>query len=542
MPARATRIFGFLERTDAWSIERREIACVEFSRLRRSIRGLVVALQEQPEIDTELSGRLGRALAECLTVPMPFDAFDAAALDAFGDPEFTDQRWGVDVASFLETARSAMEELRAIESPLRQDVETVLRELVASGSDLRIYCHRSAATHFATILENTSYDGDPRHIFLHSARDYRICEPFDVLVKVGPLRLRGWGSAPGAILNAPRFRTLMQILWVGGQDDPLFGYDPVIGTRGAEQSVADGHAVPVVPADGDEFIRRGSTSWHRHLTRCGADTIDVGSTSESDELTLFESSRRIGDGRPALLVAFAGDRAAAYPPHAEVLLAHAGEQPDRLLRRRTLADVRPNERVFLVLPDLGELDFGGIHASEGRYSRIWKQRLQEQMALDSEGLMRRLRDAGITLVHLRSCIEHWSGPSTRVIHAPRHRRHFETLLGVLDLAGEPTGSRIPWPRLAWREIGASRGEAIQLGMQEHEIIDEELERTLGHSLTEVDQNIRRGGSFRIELPTEGSIEGTVWFLEVLAIESGFRVPEALLRAIIPTARAEEWRV
>jgi len=44
---------------------------------------------------------------------------------------------------------------------------------------------------------------------------------------VGPLRSKGWGSAPDAILSAPRFARLIQIVWSGCGDEEDFGYDPV---------------------------------------------------------------------------------------------------------------------------------------------------------------------------------------------------------------------------------------------------------------------------------------------------------------------------
>jgi len=57
-------------------------------------------------------------------------------------------------------------------------------------------------------------------------------KPFEVLIKMGPLRSKGWGSAPDAIVSAPRFGTLVQIVWAGCADEDDFGYDPVAARVG----------------------------------------------------------------------------------------------------------------------------------------------------------------------------------------------------------------------------------------------------------------------------------------------------------------------
>ena len=84
-------------------------------------------------------------------------------------------------------------------------------------------------------------------------------------MKVGPLRARGWRSAPDAIVTAPRFRTLAQLVWSGSIDDSDFGYDPVLPA-----------SKPCAPNKTPNFqsasAEHGFLKWATHVIRFGEDT------------------------------------------------------------------------------------------------------------------------------------------------------------------------------------------------------------------------------------------------------------------------------
>src|SRR5690606_17542437 len=115
---------------------------------------------------------------------------------------------------------------------------------------------------------------------------------------------------------------------------------------------------------------------------------------------------------------------------------------------------------------------------------VWKTRLNSEYSNDPEGLVERLWDAGLELLGLHSCIRHWCKTATTVIHAPQQKRHFEILISVLGIGfgahEERWARRAAWWQYAWDEIRCARGEAIQTGRQEQQIVDQQLLEALGN--------------------------------------------------------------
>src|ERR1035438_7824889 len=113
------------------------------------------------------------------------------------------------------------------------------------------------------------------------------------------------------------------------------------------------------------------------------------------------------------------------------------------------------------------------------------------MQINPEGICRILHNNGVTLLCLRSCVEHWCEPSTTVIHAPQQRKHFQILIEALAIdsgADNPVGAHgIPWWQRAWNEVRISRGEAIQAGVHGHEAIEDQALAILNGLLPEIRQ-------------------------------------------------------
>jgi hypothetical protein len=224
MTVTASQIFSFLEQAGMCSIDRREVHSNAFGVLRRSIRQIVVRLHEDGDDESqETADRLRSLLSEWLTVPVPFDDALLESVAALGAAEAVEKRWGHEIRMAYDHACAAARLLQRAENPARTDVRDIVRQLESDGSDWKIYCHRKARPHFESIFTT---DQLPPDVFLHSVKDYREVGPFEVLVKVGPLRSKGWGSAPDALLSAPRFSKMVQIVWSGCGDEDDFGYDP----------------------------------------------------------------------------------------------------------------------------------------------------------------------------------------------------------------------------------------------------------------------------------------------------------------------------
>jgi hypothetical protein len=232
-----------------------------------------------------------------------------------------------------------------------------------------------------------------------------------------------------------------------------------------------------------------------------------------------------------------------YPPHSEVMAYDPhGEHESKLSSRLAGETLKPG--MYLLLPYLNDVGLGGARAKEGYYSAIWKQKLSEKLRINDRVLEQNLRNAGVKLTSLHSCMYHWARPSTTVIHAPQTRRHFEILIETLGLNSLETrkGSvQIQWWHSAWNEIAKARGVAIQTGMEGQDIIDESLRDILREMIPAIAAKAEEGESFELDIPADAALTGTVSFYKVIGIEAGFRAPEVELKSVADLKSFEQWR-
>ncbi len=531
----ASRIFDFLDQHQTCVVERREVALKGFSVLRRNLRFILTSLHEGDDHEQhDVSDRLRMLLSEWLTVPIQFDATILSSIQTIlGSSETIGSKWGNNIRSAYDEAIKAARALVLTDNPVRVDLQTVIREVTNQGRTFRIYCHRRARPHFESLAEpgdSPLNDGT----FLHSVTDYRQAEPFDVLIKVGPLRSRGWGSAPDALLTAPRFATLIQIVWSGCGDEPNFGYDPVSGASDAGITAENGM---------DRNDLGHGISWTRRVTSVGDDIAAIPDHfSDIDEFQIFGQLKQASNSRRATLVQIDNQHGILYPPYSQVLSFDPNSNVNKPIDRRLLGETL-FEGMFIVRPLLADISLGGLQAEHGHFSQIWKSRMAEEWGKDPEALTRRLRGAGLDLLHLETAIGHWCEPPTTVIHAPQRRKHFEILIGVL---GVDSGSNVvsgahtaSWWQYAWNEIRRSRGEAIQAGFQGHDIIEEQLLVILNDMLPEIRLKAAAGDGMSLSIP---SLSGAALFNKISSIEAGFIVPETELKVVRELNTIEQWRV
>jgi hypothetical protein len=444
MPVPTSHLFDFLDTHTSCSIERYEISSNVFSALRRSVRSIVMAFRDSDDLEAQdITFSLRTVISEWLTVPVAFNGAMLAALQSMGDETSVERRWGRDIRIAYEDSVKCARQIQGIENPLRAAVAERIRDLTAAGRNFRIYCHSQGRLHFDN-LSLAAGIALPSGAFVHSVSQYRNVEPFDVLIKVGPLRSRGWGSAPDALLTAPRFDTLLQFVWTGCSDEAGFGYDPASttlpGTDNAPRTAAAGEASS--PA-----LRIG---WATTQFRSKVEYINGPEPIiDADEFELFSRLPPGGDQRRATLVQIGPDQGILYPPHSKVLSfdsAAAAAAVEYRLPGETLM-----EGMFLAIPILDDASLQGVQAEEGHFSRTWKAKLALEFTADPHSLIRRLRSNGLDLLVLPSRIEHWCKPATTVIHAPQQMRHFEILIGVLgidfDSAAQLGSRRAPWWKL-----------------------------------------------------------------------------------------------
>lgn len=525
MPVSTSGVFDFIDRHPVCHVERLEVDLPEFRILRQNVRKMIVELHESGDPEAlELSEGLRNLLLNWLTSPFEFDDLIAQQLLAvMGSAEELGLRWGLELQGFYAAAVAAARTLAAMVNPLRQALQEVLSQAAEDGEDFRIFCHKAAAHSFATLA--------PADRFLHSSANYRNAEPFDLLIKVGPLRSHGWGSTPDSIVSAPRFSRLVQIVWVGCADEEGFGYDPVVAT----QSIVQDGLCANAQVQELTILDTGSSVTHRFENY-----------ADTDEFQLLGTFADRLERRKATLVQIHGDNGLLYPPLAKVIGYDPSPDAIYVVAKR-FVDEDLCEGMYLVRQALRDSCDHEVQAEHGHYSRIWKEMLADEIARDSMAFCRKLRSAGISLDGLHSAVKHWAKPPTTVIHAPQKKKHFEILVSELDIErklgkelGKPSWGA--WWKRAWSEIAASRGVAIQAGVQGHEEQDEELLKTLDAMLPEIlEHALADGDSFFMVIPDHFELSGLLFFDRIISIEQGYKAPDNELRVIHEIGSFEQWR-
>jgi hypothetical protein len=533
-----TAIYEFLEGAPDLEHVRIDVASPAFAAFRRNIRRLVEIVREDQASIAD-ADRLQYSLLQWLSVPLPIAYFDLSPIFSPGTHEAFAARWGEDARRCLHEAEIALEELRSSENPLRLAVqEALLREAATSGS-IRIYCHRTARGHFESLEHWNDITELATVDFLGSPRDYRASVLFDTLLKVGPLRTRGFSSMPGAVYNAPRFRKLVQVTWFGSPNETGFGDDPVLERIAAKTGE---------PPGGEDQSQKP------HFVRSVAcTTVVVGDTRPRSAADLaivddFDAERmsrsaRNATLRKAMLFHLADELGCLQAPRADIMCLYR-EGANVVATRVEPSDI-DYRFTHLVDPELQQVDFGILQATHGRYAPQWKARLQDEYRRDPAALAERLRHGGIDLVNIEARIREWIQPSGTVIPSPQQRRHFEILIGVLGIEGDPVsyprGRRLTWSACAWAEISQSRGVAIRHGTEGNEIIVEQLEILLNRNQLQFADQVEPGVSFTWEIPSGQSLTGSIRLHAINEIEGGYRCPEQILKTIEAIENLVIWR-
>jgi hypothetical protein len=524
VPVTASEFFEFLKDRGVGTIDRHEITSAWFARLRRGVRRLALLLSDSQDVDTW--ERLRTLLSEWLTVPLPFEDMHAALVTTMGSPEAVTARWGREVGHIYAQTLSGDTPMQR--SPMRECVCKLIVDLREQHRGFKIFCHARARPHFETLVLSAGNSPLEAGSFLHSVPQYRDAGLFDTLIKVGPLRAGGWGSAPDAVLTAPRFQHLAQVVWWGCSDEPGFGYDPAFAPRDElTAGIEDSHSPTL--------------QWGTHHSRFG-DALPP-DASDLDELQVFKEMEHDRGLRPATLLQIGSGLGFFYPPHSQVLSFDPDPSEPTPVRYRVPGDTLLGG-MYLVRPLVNDVDLGAVRAEYDSYSRTWKERLAQAAAADGFGLVLRLQKDGLDLENLYAAIRNWRKPPSTVIHAPKQRKHFVILMRALGLAGDDEGTArktAPFWRQAWNEIRRSRGQAIQAGVHEHEIVDEQLQTILKRLMPEIRSKAAGEQRFVIAIPGGGDIQGEFEFSIVLNVQFGFRVPEPLLRTVLAPEAIEQWR-
>lgn len=537
MSLSTTELLSFYSIAGTFEHRRIEIRSPLFDHLANSLRALCRGLSDTEDpISSDLLLSMRKKLFELLTVPVTFDDSVPKLLMRFNQSHDIESRWGENIAQHHKEAFLAARELTNLHNPLRSKLAEVLKELCEHQKRVCVYCSKCDKPLFESLFSREESELLDELIFVHSVAQYRKLTLCDTLVKVGPLRANGWGSCPDAVISAPRFETLAQLVWHRSQDEEDFGYDPIVS---AFPNAKGKHLASHLAKNSSCFL---SVKWQIHRTEFSDTTVGRAVvTNGDDDFELLSGFRHRQNYEDASLVQVSNDKGMLFPVRSRVLVF---DLKSSVAEYQRPGDVLPFE-MLLVRADLTDYTTSETSVQDGQYSSFWKQQLKDEYRCNPRSLLTNLAENGLRLRNLRSAIERWCEESSTVIHAPKTVEHFRILITTLGIDFENSydhdNSQASWWQYAWNEVRKSRGEAIHSGFEEQHLIEQEQMRVLLDLAPRIeDQAERRQFSFGI--PAGYRISGALKFHTILSVEGGFSAPQDVLRQTLNLERIKRWRV
>lgn len=388
---------------------------------------------------------------------------------------------------------------------------------------VRIWCQPNERDLFRELLEGQVDLNDGR--FVSTLAEYRKIPPADALIRFGPLRIRGFGSAPEALITSPSYRRLVRFVWAGLADEEGFADDPVLPTYNylaslcsVRTTVSENPGTVIVPPAAEQV----------------------------DDLVFLDKKTYTGKAmHRCMLVEFPAEYGVLLRPGSRLLVLSPHRTDIEAIGYRQINEVEAGDYLLIhdADADLGEVS---VDASKAPLAALWKKALADAWKRRPIICLQKMQQAGIDLQDVYRAAHKWKESNGTVISAPRSKRHFEALLTkVLDPDLIPPmvfdGGTVPGWRRAWREVEASRVNAIQHGAVEHAIVNEQLTAELRRELSDIRSMLSLVDVYPHRLEPESGLTGSVLFKPVISISPDFAAPVEMLEKSLKLAIAESYR-
>ncbi len=505
MSLRATEVIHAIESSIAVSELQYQSIKVQsnlVSLIRSYIRRIYSELHEADENHLWLDN-LRLALLKLQTSPV---LLQSQLLDhsGFGDIEKIKKVWGPDFSETYQSLSTAIIFLNENESPLMIELaKSVSESIEVYGIDrIRIWAHRNETSDYLDVLHSKGVFLSEKN-FIYSLPEYRKSNSFDVLYRMGPLRSEGWSKIPKAIISAPRYKKLIQVMWSESFNESDFGIDPVI--RGIDYF--------------DNFITIEKSSLYDVNIDFfyGSEHVD----DEDDLVFLSERVLKRMGKTPCILIEFSEKKGVLVTPKSQQLIFDR-DNKDLPFSYKS-ANAIESENILLLYEVKADLGLSSSSVELGKLAPLWKSALKQMYKTNYGYLMQRMKEVGIDLLDRDRAAKEWfKVVEGEVIHGPQSKGHFKALIESVLLPGCLGGAG--WAQ-AWQEIQYSRGEAIQYGRIENATVNEEL---LSFLKLKFDfENVLQTGEISMTL-SDGVLTGIVNFYQVVDMTTGFLAPDEVM--------------
>lgn len=391
---------------------------------------------------------------------------------------------------------------------LNNVIEAAKKSLKSIQLDqVKIWCHRREKNIFLNkFLENGIKLNDEN--FIHSLNDYRNSNLFQILLKIGPLRSSGWGKVPNVILNSPKYITLHRSVWNGLPDEIGFDNDLLLPTGQYKRLFK---------------FQELFIEVDRNFSLNDAKEVTANEPIEFFDDLEFLTQRAIPTKyvTPAVLIELANENGILCRPGSKHLVFN-NKQISKLAFKQTV-ELEADD--YLVFHNI-ETDFGNeqVELEKTTWAKIWKNELKVRYENNRDTLLVRMREAGISLLNLEGAISRWTKMEGRVITGPLLKRHFHLLIEKVLNDCLPDSA---W-RDAWREIKDSDVRAMQNGMLENDITNEQIVLDVTPHLDKIGDLANREVKFSFTLPEPSALSGTLNFVKVMDVSSNYSSPHEKL--------------
>ncbi|APO81848.1 hypothetical protein [Pseudomonas putida] len=497
-----------------------------FSAIRYRMRMLYSALY-QPDGDPHLNESallLRFEMQKWLTSPLMPD-IGLFLRCGLADDGRVCRQWGEHAAQTVQLLKDLIMRYAEEGSVLNTEFVRLFVELTCEyGEDrIRIWCHPKERDLFRDLLKGLTDLDDG--VFVSTLAEYRKIPPVDALIRFGPLRTRGFGNVPEALITSPSYRRLVRLVWAGLEDEERFADDPVLPTH--------------------NYLASMCSVWTTVTGNSGA-VIERPETESVDDLGFLDQKASAGKVlHRCVLVEFSAEYGVLLRPGSRLLVFSPHCTDTEAIGYRHISDVEAGDYLLIhdADADLGEVS---VDASKAPLAALWKKALSDAWRRHSDVCIQKMHQAGIGLQDLHRAVQKWTAMNGTVIRAPLRKRHFEALLTkVLDPDLIPPmvidGRAVPGWRRAWREVEASRVNAIQHGAVEHAIVNEQLIAELRRELPAIRSMISLDDAYPHWLQPESGLTGIVSFKPVISLSADFSAPAEELEKPLKLPIAEQYR-
>lgn len=497
-----------------------------FSAIRHHMRVLYSALY-QPEGDAyqnEQALMLSFEMKKWLTSPLMPD-IGLFLRCGLADDGLTRRLWGGQIAQTVELLKDLIARYAEEGSVLNTEFVRLFIDLAGEYSEdrIRIWCHHKERDLFRDLLEGLADLEDG--VFVSTLAEYRKSPPADALIRFGPLRTRGFGNAPEALITSPSYCRLVRLVWAGLTDEEGFADDPVLPTHNYLAALRSARTL---------------------VTGNPEAVTGLAETKPVDDLVILDQKGPAGKLlHRCVLVELPAEYGVLLRPGSRLLVFSPHCADAEAIGYRHIGDIEAGDYLLIhdADADLGEVS---VDAAKAPLAALWKKVLADAWRRHPGACIQKMQQAGIGLRDLSRAVQKWTAMNGTVIRAPLRKKHFEALLTkVLDPELIPPmvvdGRTVPGWRRAWAEVEATRVTAIQHGAVENAIVNEQLVTELRKDLPAIRSMISLDDVYRHLLQPESGLTGSVAFKPVISLSPDFAAPAEQLEKPLKLPIAEQYR-